>query len=379
MRVLAIFIAAIVLTLAAYLVATVPGSWFPSEPERSWSADNIALARGSGSVENGEWVIRAPDASGIVLLSTQTNFRSSDYRAIQWVALGVPANAEASLLWRNDYEPGKLNTRRMVVEAGRLRLAVIDDPAWIGTITGVALVIRGPLAEPLRIRGVSARPMGAWSVLRDRVREWLAFEGWTGTSINTVVGGADVQDFPLPWVLAIACAVAVIASVLMRWHNRPHSAAVVTLAIAGVLAWAILDLRWSIALARQSAVTSSLYGSRDATERHDAAEDAELYEFVQKAKAAMPAEPVRVFVVADAHYFRGRAAYHFYPENVYFDPRADTIPPASVMRAGDWLFVYRRVGIQYDRAHQMLRWNGDQTHAAELKLVGPRGALFRLL
>ena len=32
----------------------------------------------------------------------------------------------------------------------------------------------------------------------------VAFEGWSGTSINVVVGGAEVQDFPLPALLAAA-------------------------------------------------------------------------------------------------------------------------------------------------------------------------------
>ena len=44
--------------------------------------------------------------------------------------------------------------------------------------------------------------MGAIELLRDRVGEWLAFERWNGASINTITGGADVQDLPLPALLA---------------------------------------------------------------------------------------------------------------------------------------------------------------------------------
>ena len=42
--------------------------------------------------------------------------------------------------------------------------------------------------ESNRIRGVIVKPMGTVEVLRDRAGEWLAFEGWTGTSINTITG-----------------------------------------------------------------------------------------------------------------------------------------------------------------------------------------------
>ena len=100
---------------------------------------------------------------------------------------------------------------------------------------------------------------------------------------------------------------------------------------------------------------------------------------VQRAKETMPAKPVRLFVAAEAHYFRGRAAYHFYPHNVYFDARNDRLPPASAMRAGDWLFVYQRPGIQFDRSQNMLRWDDGQTHAAEVKMIAPGAALFRLM
>jgi hypothetical protein len=53
-----------------------------------------------------------------------------------------------------------------------------------------ALAIQGPLSETVRIRGVIAKPMGALELLVDRFREWTAFEGWSGTSINTLSGGA---------------------------------------------------------------------------------------------------------------------------------------------------------------------------------------------
>ncbi len=90
----------------------------------------------------------------------------------------------------------------------------------------------------------------------------------------------------------------------------------------------------------------------------------------------MPASPARVFVAADADYFRGRAAYHLYPHNVYFSPRGNALPPASELHAGDWLLVYLRKGIQYDASQGKVRWDGNQTVSVELKLVEPGAALF---
>ena len=55
-----------------------------------------------------------------------------------------------------------------------------------------------PLQQPVRIYGVIVKPTGAVELLKDRAGEWLAFEGWSGTSINAVAGGADLQDLPFP-------------------------------------------------------------------------------------------------------------------------------------------------------------------------------------
>ncbi len=53
--------------------------------------------------------------------------------------------------------------------------------------------------------------MGAVEIAGDRVSEWLAFEGYSGTSINGVTGGADVQDLPLPVLLATVAGLAALA------------------------------------------------------------------------------------------------------------------------------------------------------------------------
>ena len=213
------FIASLLVVTLAYLAFNVPGSWFPAAPERAWTGQELRLARGSGNLVNGEWVLQSSDANEVFVLSGEGDLRSTDYRVVAWIAVGLPATADVRLLWRSDYAPSKLNSIQVPIEAGRLRPVVVAGaPGWLGHITGVALAVRGPLPQPVRIRGVVVRPMGAFEVARDRVREWLAFEGWTGTSINTVVGGADIQDFPLPWFVVGAIAIALALALLPRWR-----------------------------------------------------------------------------------------------------------------------------------------------------------------
>jgi hypothetical protein len=219
--------------------------------------------------------------------------------------------------------------------------------------------------------------MGAWELASDRVREWLAFEGWTGTSINTVSGGADVQDLPLPALLAAGIALAVLAwFAIGRWGPVPVPTSV--LALLFVVGWFVLDSRWTWDLVRQVRITADTYAGKDWRVRHLAAEDGPLFAFIENVRAKLPARPARVFMAADAHYFRGRGAYHLYPHNVFMDPYRNTIPPGSQMRSGDYVVVYQRRGVQFDAAAQRLRWEGSEPIAAELLLIEPGAALFRV-
>ena len=83
-------------------------------------------------------------------------------------------------------------------------------------------------------------------------------------------------------------------------------------------------------------------------------------------------------MAAEAHYFRGRGAYHLYPHNVYFDPWTNALPQPSQLRAGDYLVVYQRRGIQFDAAQGLLRWDGESADRCRAALVEPGAALFRI-
>jgi hypothetical protein len=215
-------------------------------------------------------------------------------------------------------------------------------------------------------------------VLRDRIGEWFAFEAWTGTSINTLTGGADLQDLPLPLLLAAAVGVAtLIVLALTRWRRSiVRLGALAALSVFALGAWVLLDARWMWNLARQIDATADRFAGKNFVDKRLAVEDGPLFAFIQKAKEVMPPNPVRVIVVAESHYFRGRAAYHLYPHSPYFDPRANTIPEPSQIRPGDWLLAYQRKGVQFDAAQGKLRWDNRNPVSAELKLVGGGAALF---
>ncbi len=373
---------ALVGCVVGYLVLSVPGSWFGGAPQLQWTGRALSLTRGTGGFAGNALALSAPDATRTVVVSLSTSLRAQDYPVIVWHVGGIPEGVEAGLLWYNDYEPSHVFSRPLTVEAGHIAPALVaQEPHWLGRIGGLALVLRGSFTRPITVYGAVARPMTAMQVLADRASEWLAFEPWNGASINTLTGGADAQDLPLPVLLATVVGVAALAYAgLARWGPadlRPARGCVIAAFFVG--AWLILDARWQWNLVRQVERTRQQYAGKSWRERHLAAEDGPLFEFIEKVRAKLPPPPVRVFMVADAHYFRDRGAYHLYPYNVFFSPWNDTIPPSSAMHSGDYVVVYLRRGVQYNAAQQSLRWDDSPPVKADLLLLDGGGSLFRIL
>ena len=258
----AALIVAFAIALAAYAVLVVPGPWFPNARTQSWKATDLKLVTGTGVLEGNALVVTASDATNMVVVSLVTDLRSSEFPAIAWTVQRVPDGADVRMLWTTDIAPGRTNLAPVTVESGRLLPVLLTgNPAWVGRVKGIGLAVRTPLSEPFRIEAVSAKPMGVPQVVAERVREWLAFEPFDGASINTITGGADLQDLPLPPLAALAVALAT----LLLWvvHRKlprvyAHGPAY-TLAALFALAWFALDARWIANLVRQTGVTLARY------------------------------------------------------------------------------------------------------------------------
>jgi hypothetical protein len=372
---------ATVVLLAGYLAITIPGPWFGKASPRTFDAHKLAIAVGTGAVDEDAVAVMPSDATGTIIVTVAVSIPAGDYRGVAWRVTGLPPRTEARLLWRSEAKPGRTFTFPIPQEADRLAPIVVGrDTNWIGPLNGIALALRLPTPEQVRITGVTLDPMTLSSQLAGRLRDWTTFEPWSGASINTVVGGADLQELPLPVLLGLAVLIAVGATVaLARWRPQWIGAGLpLALAAVFIAAWILLDVRWQWNLARQVAVTAQKYAGKDWRAKHVAAEDGPLFEFIEKVRAKLPDKPARVFVAAEAHYFRGRGAYHLYPYNVYFDPWTNNLPSPTQMHSGDYVVVYQRRGIQYDAAQGLLKWDGNPAIAAEPLFVEPGAALFRI-
>lgn len=370
------------LCVLGYLAFAVQGSWFTRAPALHWTADAMAVSRGTARLGPEGLVLTAPDASGTTMVTVTTSLRSSNYPVIAWQSSGVPDNVEAALLWRSDYAPGRVFNRRLTIDAGQIQpFSLASERNWNGTISGLALGLKGSYQKPILVQGATAKTMSAGAVLGDRVREWFAFEAWNGASINTILGGADVQDLPMPFALAVVVGLAALFyAALARWRPLwvgPSGAIIIGTML--VAAWFALDVRLQWNFLRQVDITAKQYAGKSWQERHLAAEDKMVFAFVEKVRDKLPPPPLRVFVVGDEHYFRDRGAYHLYPYNVFFDPWASTLPPSSALRSGDYLVVFEPAAVQFEPSQQRLHWDGGPLISAEQVLADGGAALFKIL
>ncbi|MFO1311851.1 MAG: hypothetical protein U1F41_07245 [Burkholderiales bacterium] len=384
-RVIALFAAVAALLLVAFAIATAPGSWFPRVETRTIPYRDFTMTRGTGQVQNVQYLgdvltITATDPEGLALVSAVTDVRSADYPIVAWQVDGLDDRAEVTFLWRTDYAPGKVNSRRVTVVGGRIVPAIVaGDSNWVGRITGVALAIRGPMPEQPHIAGVAFRPGGLPDAFREIFAGWFALERWSGTSINTRTGGADIQELPLS---ALLVASALVTALLWFGWRRTRGRATawpVMIAAVFVAAWIALDVQWIANLVRQVGETREQFAGKDWRGRHEAADDAEVFKFIERVRAKLPSTPARVFMLADAAPLRGRGAYYLYPHNVLFDPFGTSLPQAGALRPGDYVVVYRRRGVQYNKEARRIRFEGGDSVDAELILFEPGAAVFKIV
>lgn len=365
--------------LAAY-VAINSGKWIGAGTPQTLDTATMSVPRGSAKRDGATLVAQAP-ANDVLIVALPTSFLARELSAVAWDVDDVPPGADVRLLFNTDYKPRAVQSRALVVEEGRVQpISLAGDPDWIGRITGLALAVRAPGAA-IRVRGVTVKPQTASQLIGDRAREWFRFEPWNGTSINSVTGGAQAQSLPLPVAVTIAALIALAALAVVRKLVSARMPRELVAIAAGlfVVGWAVLDLRWTVNLARQNAATLERYGGLDAEGRALAAEDGDLARFLEKAKAAMPVEPQRVVVLSSAHYYRGRAGWHLMPHRAMWAPTVDAAPAGGTLRTGDFLVVWQDTHARFDAGSGRLRFDNGVDLPAKLVLADGDGAVYAIL
>jgi hypothetical protein len=368
------FASALILSLA-YLQYSWPGKWMNGGAKPlSWNGAALTMNKGQGYSDHGKLIIKALTDLGIAVASlSPPAFQAANYSTIIWSVSGATPNVEMEFLWRT--ADNRVFVRPLVLAANTLEpLEIVEDENWRGQIIDLAIIVKGTLAAPIMVNGVSLESASLPGALSNMVKKWFALDRWQGTSINFVDG--DAIDKNISPVLAVA----VIISLALALNLILAIAKIMPLNIAMVwgivfLGWFILDIRWQANLFQQLELTHQQFAGKTGEDKHLAAEDGALFDFMRKVKEKLPPDNGRIFYFSDDAYSRGKGAYHLYPHNVL---ALNDLPPASQIKTGNYIALFAKKGVKYDRPHQSLIWGEGQSLKVDLLFSAEGNALFKV-
>ncbi len=347
--------------LVAFLQYNWPGKWLGSAPALSWNGAALKLTKGQGFSSDRTLAIEGLGEQGIAVASLSPRaFQAKDYSAVSWAIAEVPPGAELAFLWRTVENPNRIFARPISSsKSGTLPLELAGDENWRGQIMGLALTVKGQLDAPITVKGLSLKPVSAGEAMAKMAGRWFALDGWQGTSINFVDGDAAEQD--VSYVSAVAAllvvALALYLALVKFKRLRIHVTLVWGLVFIG---WLALDARWQWNLLRQLDLTRQQFAGKSWEDKHLAADDGPLFDFMRQVKAKLPAAPGRILFFSDDAYLRGKGAYFLYPYNVMVSP--NFFAP-DLFKSGDHIVLLGKKEMQYDAAHQSMEWAGAQLRA----------------
>jgi len=419
-----LFLASALILSLVYLQYNFSGKWLSGAEPLNWGGNALTLSKGQGYSGKDKLVIEGLEGEVAVASLSMPGFRAEDYPFVNWVATDAGPGVEMEFLWRTE---GNRVFKRQLFWTGDAAapLQMAEDKNWRGQIIGLALVVKGSLAAPITIKGVSL--LSARAALPIMIKRWFVLDRWQATSINFMDGDAVEQDIaPVPAITAITLLALALYWGLAKFVQvtdipkavagitppspqpsgpRPEEAvpssrlrgrgglgpegqgegekrqafSLISINVAAVLGvvflgWFALDIRWQANLLRQLDLTRQQFAGKSWEGKHLAAEDGALFDFMRQAKAKLPAASGRILYFSDDNFLRGRGAYHLYPRNVL---AGNDLPKAVQFRAGDTIVLYAKKSVKYYPSRQVLAWDGQSLQVEPLMLV--RGnAVFRV-
>ncbi|BBJ22933.1 hypothetical protein [Candidatus Nitrotoga sp. AM1P] len=367
------FASALILSLV-YLQYNWSGKWISNVKPLSWNGAALTMNKGQGYSDQGKLVIKGLADQNIAVASlSPPAFQAKDYSTIVWSVSGATPSVEMEFLWRT--ADNRVFVHPLVWRANTLEpLEIVKDENWRGQIIDLAIIVKGTLAAPILVNGISLESASLPGALPHMVKKWFALDRWQGTSINFVDGDAIDKNAPPVLAVAVIILLALALSLILAIAKiMPLNIAMVWGIV--LLGWFILDVRWQANLFQQLELTHQQFAGKSWEDKHLAAEDGTLFDFMKKVKAKLPAANSRILYFSDDAYSRGKGAYHLYPHNVL---ARNNLPPTSQIKTGDYIALFAKKGVKYDRSHQLLMWSDEQSIKVDLLFLAEGNALFKV-
>lgn len=373
--------------LGAVALVVVVTLFFPPQhssqqgaPAIIWNVANANAVSGTAT-RNGDALQIALNSEGTGLVELDTPaFAARDFSFIRLALERSAMDTTVAVVWTK--APGVADTGAYKLESRSwesLWLSTDELSGWDGDIATLGLQFYGRAGDSITIRDFSVFPSTPLRQLRAIYSDLTAYAPWNSAAMNTYTGAFNASSF-YPVVLAVALLILSLlayAIVLLVFRKRTRFNPAVVLLIF-FTTWIILDLFWQSRLLHQLADTRRTFSGKSTEEKLVVGPDAELYKFVSHTKPMLQPNDARIFVASSDKYTGMRAAYYFYPLNVYWSLYAPPLPPAKLLRTGDYVVLVSPAPFQFDAERSLITAPGKRKFKAELVFADAIGTVVRL-
>tara|TARA_B110000503_G_scaffold92781_1_gene139856 strand:- start:11586 stop:12740 length:1155 start_codon:yes stop_codon:yes gene_type:complete len=349
-------------------------------PPLVWNASAADVVFGSPTVIDSVMQLEL-DGTGAGLVNLPTgNIDAQDFSFIH-LALETPAHHRVvTIVWANTQNPEEPHAYTLESQSQEsLWLSTAELRGWSGEIDTLGLRFSGGAGDTVYIRDFSAFPASAVRQLQAIHSDLTSYAPWNSAAMNTYTGAFNAASF-YPTMLAVALlALSLLAYglllVIFR-KNLRFNLAVVALIFFG--SWIILDMYWQNRLLHQLVDTHRQFAGKSTEERLAVGPDAKLYTFVTQVKLLLESTKSRIFVTSNDAYSGMRAAYYFYPLNVYWSLYGPALPHKKALRSGDYIALIQPSLFTFDAERSRVTTPKRQQLKAELVFSDPSGTVVRL-
>jgi hypothetical protein len=380
---LAALLSGLALVLAVYALVTNESVSSAAPDSRLWGPGDFRIVAGEQLRRDGPALAVQLDEQGRAIVEVDAdNLELAALPLLHLEFYQRPDVLAMIIASRTDERGARPTSRRVGVSPGSsfwLDMRQYGD--WSGRPSDLAVIFLGPPGGEVRLQAMSLNPPVFPATLFVDLTQWTTFVPWTHASINSHLGLLSPGGAPYPavgaaLVLATASIVYLLAVFVSRGRIRFRWSA---LGVITAFCWLALDWSWQNKLLRQSDVTRATFAGKSNAEKRQAGPDSALFGFTRRVNDVVSESDGRVFISTTSDYQGMRGAYFLYPNNVYWDRYATTLPDPDYFEAGDFVVLFPPVQVGYDRNSGYLQYGDGKQLRAEILFSEGSGALFRAL
>ena len=318
----------LIAALLALIVVVAGGVAFLSKglPEHvggmlKYPATDFKFAFGSGHAAADRMLVDE-FANGYALLSSgAVSIQAEEQRVLSYTWLPPELLQEAAFFWRRKDDAQNV-LRTEITVAGTQQIDLSTEPDWKGEITEFGFLIAGINGKAVEIGEAILIPDSLYTRMQLSWRAWTTFEEWSQQSINFLYGGDFRQVIALPTLVATWLLVTLLLFWLFTRTGKRISSRqlLITAGLVSLLAWVLLDIRWSANNIRQIQLSFQTQWQADEQQRSSIDLDGEIYQYMQRLKSGVLGDqPARILILGDENaidYYLLRAKYHLLPHSV---------------------------------------------------------------